>query len=78
MGLNDEGEREKKNEKEKGRKKRSRERERKKRKNIFLMRRRKSLIIKKIISYLLNFSYNTVSVACILSISGVKDSNIAI
>ena len=42
------------------------------------MRRRESLIIKKKISYLLNFSYNTVSVACILSISGVKDSNIAI
>ena len=69
-------EREKKNEKEKGIKKRSRgKRKRKKRKkNIFLIREEREF--NKIL--LLFFSYCTIAVACILSISGAKNSNIAI
>ena len=84
----DEGER-KKNEKEKGKKKRSqRERKRKKRENIFLLGEEREFIF--YFFYFLasrysaqpfklkKFSYSTIATACILSISGAKNSNIAI
>ena len=77
-----------KNEKEKGRKKRSqRERKKKKekRKCFFNERRERSLIIYIYIqllttmhSHLKNFSYSTIIAACIFSVSGAKNSNIAI
>ena len=47
MGLNDEGEREKKWEGKGKKEQKQRERERERKENIFLMRRRESLIIKK-------------------------------
>ena len=83
-------EREKKNEKEKGKKKRSqRERKRKKIENIFLLGEDREfnnffyfLFLASHYSAqpfkLKKFSYSTIATACILSISGAKNSNIAI
>ena len=83
---------EEKRRKKRSHREREREREKEKRKCFFNERRERSLIKKKLASCgsawplmvvhcskkLKNFTYGTTIVACILNISGSKNSNIAI
>ena len=77
MGLSDKGEREKKMTRKKEERREAGEREKdRKDKIFFLMREEREF--NKIYIYIYIFSYSTIAVACILNISGAKNSNIVI